>query len=153
MNRADRADEATIYGAGEGVVYHARGSAIIFKARGVETANAFSLMRRELPPGGRAPMPHRHPGTQEAFCVLSGTIEFLIAERSVSVGAGSFVLIPAAVRHTFSNRVAETAQVLILHAPALDEYFADLDRLSGRPSWDPDAELEMMRRHGIDPAP
>ncbi|SRR5712692_2027707 len=153
MNRDDRADDATIYGAGEGVVFHARGSAIIFKARGMQTANAFSLMQRELPPGGRAPAPHRHTGTQEAFYVLSGTIEFLIAERSVSVGAGYFVLIPAGVRHTFANRAPEAGQVLILHAPALDEYFADLNRLSEQPSWDADAELETMRRHGIEPDP
>ncbi len=38
-----------------------------------------------------------------------------------------------------------------MHAPALDRYFEELAALTAR-GGDPVAELELMRRHGIDPA-
>ena len=59
---------------------------------------------------------------------------------------------PAGEPHTFGNTGTATARLLVLHVPALDGYFADLERLWASPEPpDRDAELALMRRHGMDP--
>jgi len=42
--------------------------------------------------------------------------------------------------------------VLILHAPALDRYFAELDALDRAGGLNAESERELMRRHGLEPA-
>jgi hypothetical protein len=59
-------DRATVLEAGQGLLLTARGSAMFFKATMAST-NAFSLMERTLPPGGRKPPPHIHTNCEEAF--------------------------------------------------------------------------------------
>jgi hypothetical protein len=48
--------------------------------------------------------------------------------------------------------VAATARLLVLHAPAMDDYFRELEALwaSGEPP-DHAEELDLMRRHGMEP--
>lgn len=124
-----------------------------FKATGETTGSGFSLMERTLPPGGRMPPAHRHVGNHEAYFVLDGTVEFHVDDEVFEGRSGTFVLVSAGESHTFGNTSDEPARLLVLHAPALDEYFADLERLWSAPQPpDRDAELALMRRHGMDPA-
>jgi quercetin dioxygenase-like cupin family protein len=95
--------EAIVLGPDEGTVLEARGSRMTFKAVASLTHGAFSLMERELPPGGRRPPPHRHPGTVEALFILEGEVEFLLGMESVRRGPRSFVLVPRGLAHTFGN--------------------------------------------------
>src|SRR5215472_8066474 len=74
---------AIVLGPDDGAVLEARGSRMTFKAVASLTDGAFSLMERDLPPGGRRPPPHRHPGTLEAFFILEGEVEFLLGKQSV----------------------------------------------------------------------
>jgi mannose-6-phosphate isomerase-like protein (cupin superfamily) len=138
---------------GEGLRREARGSEMWFKATAASTNGRFSLMERSLPPGGRMPPPHAHVGNDEAYFVLDGVVEFHIADEVFESGGGTFVLVPAGEAHTFGNTSSEPARLLVLHAPALDGYFEELEQLwalSEPP--DRDAELELMRRHGMEPA-
>ena len=137
---------------GEGVRYEARGSEMTFKALATTAAGRFSLMERELPAGGRMPPAHRHLGCDEAYYVLAGEVTFLL-EGEERVGApGWWVLVPGGAAHTFGNRSAVVARLLVLHAPPLDSYFADLHKLWQRPEPPTtDEELELMRRHGMQP--
>jgi hypothetical protein len=67
-------------------------------------------------------------------------------------GAGSFVLAPGGVAHTFGATAEAPAHVLVLHAPALDDYFRELHELwSGGQPPDQEDELALMRRHGMQP--
>jgi hypothetical protein len=69
------------------------------------------------------------------------------------VGAGCFVLVPGGVAHTFGAARDDDAHLLVLHAPALDGYFRDPDRLwSGPEPPSREAELDVMRGHGMEPA-
>jgi quercetin dioxygenase-like cupin family protein len=124
-----------------------------FKATASDTKGRFSLMERTLPAGGRMPPSHRHGGNEEAYFVLEGRVEFRV-EGDVFEGApGTFVLVPVGESHTFGNTGDEPARVLVLHAPALDAYFEDLEHLWSSPREpDRDAELALMRRHGMEPA-
>ncbi len=131
----------------------ARGSVLLFKAVAATTRGAFSLHERRVPAGGRRPPAHRHPDRVEAFWVLDGTAEFDLDGTPSTVGAGSFVLVPGGVAHTFGAAADDDAHLLVLHAPALDGYFRDLDRLwSGPEPPSRDAELDVLRRHGMEPA-
>lgn len=138
---------------GEGVRYEARGSVMWFKATSSHTQNRFSLMERTLPPGGRMPPPHSHLGNEEAYFVLEGTVEFRVVGETFEGTAGTFVLVAAGETHTFGNTSNEPARLLVLHAPALDGYFEDLEKLwaSAEPP-DRDSELDLMRRYGMEPA-
>jgi mannose-6-phosphate isomerase-like protein (cupin superfamily) len=128
------------------------GSSLQFKAVAASTGGAFSLHERRVPAGGRRPPAHVHPDRTEAFWVLDGAAEFELDGELVTAVAGSFVLVPGGVVHTFGATAAESAHVLVLHAPALDDYFRALAELwSGPEPPGRDTELELMRRHGMRP--
>ena len=128
------------------------GSTLAFKAGAATTGGAFSLHERRVPAGGRRPPAHVHPDRTEAFWVLDGAAEFELDGELVTAVAGSFVLVPGGVVHTFGATADAPAHLLVLHAPALDDYFRALAALwSGPEPPDPDAELDLMRRHGMRP--
>ena len=140
------------FDSGEGLHREARGSEMWFKATAIDTHARFSLMERTLPPAGRMPPAHRHVDNDEAYFVLDGVVEFRVGEEVLLGSSGTFVLVPAGDPHTFGNTGNEPARLLILHAPALDQYFEELEQLwadSKAPSRE--AELDLMRRHGMEP--
>ena len=62
-------------------------------------------------------------------------------------------LVPRGAAHTFGNDGDETARLLVLHAPAMDAYCAELDELWSRPAPPtPAEERALMSRHGMEPA-
>jgi quercetin dioxygenase-like cupin family protein len=58
-------------------------------------------MRIALAPGVTFP-DHRHPG-EEIIYVLEGSFEYRVAGRSVTVGAGEVLFIPAGIVHSARN--------------------------------------------------
>jgi len=137
-------------GAGERLTV--RGSTLEFKAVGATTGGAFSLHERHIPAGSRRPPAHVHPGRSEAFWVLDGEAEFELDGELTTAAAGSFVLVPGGVAHTFGATAKTATRVLVLHAPALDDYFRDLAGLwSGSEPPQREVELDLMRRHGMRP--
>ncbi|MGO9344390.1 MAG: cupin domain-containing protein [Acidimicrobiales bacterium] len=138
---------------GEGLPREARGSVMWFKATDASTQGRFSLMERSLPPGGRMPPPHSHVGNDEAYFVLDGTVEFRVAGEVFEGTRGTFVLVSAGEAHTFGNTSDGPASLLVLHAPALDRYFEELEQLwASDEQPDRAAEIALMRRHGMEPA-
>lgn len=128
------------------------GSTVEFKAVAATTGGAFSLHERRVRAGGRRPPAHVHPDRTEAFWVLDGQAEFELDGDLVTAAAGSFVLVPGGVLHTFGATAGAAAHLLVLHAPALDGYFRELAGLwSGPEPPTPDTELDLMRRHGMQP--
>jgi uncharacterized cupin superfamily protein len=146
-------DTATVFEAGEGTLFSARGSAMFFKATQASTAGAFSLMERTLPPGGRKPPAHVHTNCEEAFYVLDGEVVFSVGDTNTVGRRDTFVLVPGGVAHTFGNAGTTPARLLVIHSPAMDAYFEELQALwSGDIPPTYDAEMELMRRHGMEPA-
>ncbi len=142
---------AIVRSRGEGPRYVLRGSEIVFKALGSETGGVFSFLEREVPPGGRMPPPHRHEGP-EAFFVLEGVLEFHVDDDVVTGDAGTFVLVPGRVGHTFANTSDASARLLTIHSPAADPYFAEMHDLWSAPDPPtPEQEREVQRKHGLEP--
>ena len=128
----------------------ARGSTLLFKAITATTQGAFSLHERHVAAGGRRPPPHVHLDRTEAFWVLSGLAQFHLDGDLVTAGPGAFVLVPGGVAHTFGAATGGDARLLVLHTPALDGYFRELQELwSGDEPPTSHAEKDLMRRHGM----
>ena len=135
---------------GQGTIYSARGSKMAFKALYETTGGAFSFMERELPVSNRRPQPHTHEGP-EGFYVLEGSIEFIVGGESRIGGPGFWALAPRCVSHTFGNSGDSPARLLIIHSPAADAYFAELEALWKDATPTPEEERQLMKRHGLEP--
>jgi quercetin dioxygenase-like cupin family protein len=145
-------DRAIVFETGEGKLLSARGSKMFFKATRASTDGAFSLMERTLPPGGRKPPPHIHTNCEEAFYVLDGEIEFFLGDETVIGRPGSFIHVPGGVSHTFGNALSSPSRLLIIHAPAMDGYFEELQDLwSGAVPPNFEDERALMQRYGMEP--
>jgi uncharacterized cupin superfamily protein len=109
-------------------------------------------MERQMPPGGRMTPAHIHEG-DEGFFILEGSITFIFDGEEHVQGPGTFVLVPEGTGHTFGNTSAEPARLLIMHAPAADAYFSELEQLWSN-STPPAVEEEraLQARHGMRPA-
>jgi mannose-6-phosphate isomerase-like protein (cupin superfamily) len=126
---------------------------MFFKALAEQDGGDFSLMERTLPPAGRRPPPHRHTNCSEAYFVLDGLVSVIVEGDELTLGPEGFVLIPRGTAHTFGNAGDVPARLLVIHAPAMDVYFAGLHELwSGDEPPTPDEERALMARFGMDPA-
>ena len=144
--------ESSIVPAGKGKIVTARGSVMAFKAIAAQTDGDFSLMERTVPAHGRRPLPHRHVNCSEAFWVLDGTITFVLDGVECHGGRDDFLLVPRGASHTFGNDGDEPARLLVLHATAMDAYFAELDALWSRENPPaPEEERALMARYGMEP--
>jgi quercetin dioxygenase-like cupin family protein len=92
----------------------------VFKADGTETAGGYSVSEWWLDPHTKGHGAHSHP-PDDAFYVLEGTMSFLVRDEWVAAPAGSFILVPGGVTHTFDNRGDARAGVLNISAPDLEE--------------------------------
>ncbi len=142
-----------VVGPGQGEKqYSARGSMMFFKAVAEQDDGDFSMMERTLPPTGRRPPPHRHTNCSEAYFVLEGQVSVIVEGEELTVGPEGFVLIPRGTAHTFGNAGDVEARLLVIHAPAMDAYFAGLHDLWNRD--EPpgtDEERALMARFGMEP--
>jgi mannose-6-phosphate isomerase-like protein (cupin superfamily) len=146
-------DIGRILGPGAGREYTARGSRMFFKALAEQDGGDFSLMERTLPPGGLRPPPHRHTNCSEAYFVLDGTVLVTVDGADLEVGREGFVLVPRGTAHTFGNASDNEARLLVIHAPAMDAYFAQLhDLWNQADAPTPDDERALMARFGMTPA-
>ena len=118
-------DGAFVLRPGEGRRIDLGGFRMSVKASAQETGGAFSLLEAEEPPGFGPPL-HIHHDAAEAFYVLEGEYIMSLDGREVACPAGTFVFIPAGMRHGF--RVGGVAsRKLNLYAPAaMVGYFGEL---------------------------
>ena len=137
-------------GRGEGARrYTARGSVMFFKALAEQDDGDLSLMERTLPPGGRRPPPHRHTNCSEAYFVLDGLVSVIVEGEELTLGSEEFVLVPRGTAHTFGNGGEDEARLLVIHAPAMDAYFAGLHDLWNGEMCIRDSPLD----HGLEKGP
>jgi mannose-6-phosphate isomerase-like protein (cupin superfamily) len=77
-------------------------------------------MQREV-----APL-HVHHADDEAWHVVSGALRFRFGDRELIAPAGSTVLVPAGVPHTFGNAGPEPSRYIIILSTRLDELIKQL---------------------------
>jgi mannose-6-phosphate isomerase-like protein (cupin superfamily) len=107
-----------------------------------------------IPAGADGPPQHRHAQHDEGFYVVSGTARFTVADTSYDAPAGTFVMIPPGVPHTFANPAGEPAVLLNTFTPDLYvQYFRDLrDMIAAGQLMTPDNAAAVMGRYATVPA-
>ena len=112
---------------GEGEHIATGGGTAIMKATAETTCGAFSLSETTFPPGMNGPPPHTHRYTTDTFYVLEGTLHMTVGDREIDASAGSYILLPPGVVHTFANTSSEPVRFLNVSAPGgLENYLRDL---------------------------
>jgi mannose-6-phosphate isomerase-like protein (cupin superfamily) len=73
---------------------------------------------------------HVHHADDEAWHVVSGALRFRFEEEEMIATAGSTVLVPAGVAHTFGNAGPELSRYIMILPARLDELISQLHEAS-----------------------
>ena len=107
--------------------------------------------------GERLPAPaHSHDHYEETIYGLEGVLTWTVDGKAIPVAPGQALCIPRGAIHRFDNHETGDAKVLCVITPAAigPQYFReafDVLRAGGPP--DRAKLAEIMRRHGLTPAP
>jgi quercetin dioxygenase-like cupin family protein len=115
-----------------------------------------SVFECDVPANARMPAPHSHDDFDETVYGLDGVTTFTLGERRTDVNPGEALFIPRRVTHGFTNGGDIDARFLAVISPGLlgSSYFRDVaDVLTGGGPPDIEKIGEVMRRHGLTPAP
>lgn len=123
--------EAFVHHAGEGRAIDLGPFAMTVKASGDETGGIFTLLEAEEPPGFGPPL-HIHHDAAEAFYVLEGEYVMFLEEQEVKCPAGSFVFIPAGMRHGFRVGGVPSRKLNFYFPAAMVGYFDELSAAIAR---------------------
>ena len=109
-----------------------------------------------VPAQARVPVAHSHEAFDETLYGLEGALTWEVEGRKVRVGPGEVLFIPRGHVHQFVNLEGQDARVLSVITPGLlgPQYFRDIAEVvnvAGPP--DVARIMEVMRRHGLRPAP
>jgi mannose-6-phosphate isomerase-like protein (cupin superfamily) len=140
--------EAVVHLPGEGRPIDLGPFAMTVKATGEDTAGLFSLLEADEPPGFGPPL-HIHHDAAEAFYVLAGEYVMFLDEREVTCPAGSFIFIPAGMRHGFRVGAVPSRKLNFYFPAAMIGYFDELSAAIARA----DAEHELAAiatRHAME---
>jgi len=101
---------------------------------------------------------HSHDHYEETIYGLDGVLTWTVDGHPIEVGPGQALCIPRGAVHRFDNLGSRTAKALCVITPAAigPQYFRDvLDVMNAAAGGPPDRARigEIMRRHGLTPAP
>jgi mannose-6-phosphate isomerase-like protein (cupin superfamily) len=107
-----------------------------------------------LAPHTEGPPQHLHRRHDEGFYVISGTARFSSGEVTHDAPAGSLVVVPPQVAHTFANPGDEPMVMLSTFTPAFYvQYFRDMAAMiAGGQPVTPESVGEIMARYSTAPA-
>jgi quercetin dioxygenase-like cupin family protein len=111
VRNADEAEKRWFYGGG----LHS------WLVREHEVGDGFLLFEDTVDPGKRTPL-HTHPGADETFYLLAGSILLHVDGVEHEVHAGGVAVVPRGVPHAFMAQ-DEGARMLCLHTPGGGESF------------------------------
>ena len=134
------------------------GMAIRFLVEGDDSAGSVAVFEFDVPAGAKVAAAHSHDGYEETIYGLEGVLTWTVEGASTDVSPGEALLIPRRAVHHFDNTDDVDAKALAIVTPGIlgpdffREVAAVLDAAAGgRP--DVVALAEVMRRHGLTPAP
>jgi mannose-6-phosphate isomerase-like protein (cupin superfamily) len=94
---------------------------------GATTAHRLGIGEITLAPHSDGPPQHRHAEHDEGFYVVSGTARFTIGKDVHDAPAGTLVMVPPGVPHTFANPGDQPVVMINTFTPDLYvQYFRDL---------------------------
>jgi quercetin dioxygenase-like cupin family protein len=134
----------------------ALGVRFLIEAR--DSRGAASVFECDVPARARMPAPHSHDGFDETIYGLDGVTTWTIDGEMVEVGPGEALCVPRGQIHGFENHGTVDARFLAIATPAVfgAAYFREIGEvLAATAGGPPDLAAlgEVMRRHGLTPAP
>jgi mannose-6-phosphate isomerase-like protein (cupin superfamily) len=142
-------DGAFILQPGEGRTIDLGNFGMSVKASADDTGRTFTLLEADEPPNFGPPM-HIHHDAAEAFYVVSGEYVIFIGDEETVCPAGSFIYIPAGVRHGFRVGAVPSRKLNIYAPAAMVGYFDELSAALAQGEADPDTLAEIAERHGME---
>jgi len=131
---------------------------IRFLLEGDESGGSVAVFEFDVPAGAKVAAAHSHDGYDETIYGLEGMLTWTLEGAPVDVGPGNALFIPRGAVHHFDNTHDADAKALAIVTPGIlgpgffREVAAVLEASAGRPP-DVVALGEVMRRHGLTPAP
>ncbi len=132
--------------------------AIRFLLEGEASGGSVAVFEFDVPAAARVPIAHSHDGYEETIYGLEGVLTWTVDGEQTEVGPGEVLCIPRGVVHRFDNDHGIDAKMLAIVSPGIltPDYFREIAAVikaaTGGPP-DPAALAEVMRRHGLTPAP
>ena len=131
--------------------------AIRFRLEGQESGGSVAVFEFDVPAGARVPAAHSHDAFEETIYGLEGVLSWTLDGEQTAVGPGDVLCIRRGVVHRFDNDRGADAKMLAIVSPGLlgPGYFREIAEVVGAATGPPDptAIAEVMRRHGLTPAP
>ncbi len=129
-----------------------------FLVEAADSNGSASVFECNVPASSRMPAPHSHDCFEETIYGLEGSTTWTIEEEAVDVGPGEVVCVRRGQIHGFQNRGDIDATFLAIATPGVfgPAYFREVgDVLAASVGGPPDhaAIAQVMRRHGLTPAP
>ena len=117
---------------------------------------AFELI---VPAAQRLQAPaHSHNYYEETIYGIDGTLTWTVDGKPIDVGPGQALCIPRGAIHRFDNNGSKDAKALCVITPAAigPQYFREAFEVANAAAGGPPDRakmMEIMRRHGLTPAP
>jgi len=134
------------------------GLAIRFLLEGKTSGGSVAMFEFDVAAGARVPIAHSHDAYEETIYGLAGVLTFTVDRRKAEIGPGEALCIPRGAIHRFDNFHSAEAKMLAIVTPGVlrPDYFREIAAVieaaaSGPPN--PAAIADVMRRHGLTPAP
>ena len=134
------------------------GMAIRFLVEGEESGGSVAVFEFDVPTGAKVAAAHSHDGYEETIYGLEGVLTWTVEGTPTDVGPGEALFIPRGTVHHFDNAGDVDARALAIVTPGVlgPDFFREvasvLEAAEGGPP-DLAAIAEVMRRHGLTPAP
>ena len=131
---------------------------IRFLLEGTATSGSLAMFEFDVPANARVPIAHSHDAYEETIYGLKGTLTWTVDRQVHDVGRGELLCIPRGAVHRFDNTSGDDATMLAVVTPGVlsPDYFRELAALVNAAAGGPPnlaALADVMRRHGLTPAP
>jgi quercetin dioxygenase-like cupin family protein len=123
------------------------GAVSTFKILPEQTGGAYAILEQEIPAGHGPPL-HVHRHETEVFYILAGEFELTVGSEKISATAGSILVGPRDIPHTFRNTGPTPGKLLLTVIPGrFANYFRDVD---GIPDHNQDQIQLLAASYGVE---
>ncbi len=133
--------------------------AVRFLVTGEQANRSVAVFELTVPGAQRLAAPaHSHDHYEETICGIEGVLTWTVDGRPIDVGPGDALCIPRGAIHRFDNNGSADVKALCVITPAAigPQYFREVGEVSKAAAGGPPDRVklaEIMRRHGLTPAP
>lgn len=133
--------------------------AVRFLLTGANSAGSIAAFELVVPGAQRLAAPaHSHDQYEETIYGIDGVLTWTVDGKHIDVGPGQALCIPRGAIHRFDNNGSQDVKALCVITPAVlgPQYFRECaEAVNAAAGGPPDRArmVEIMRRHGLTPAP